>query len=193
MNQSPLFSLSDLYAGAPCGLMAALLVWGAPLCSDCLSIVGSLFNVDMVGTYRMTAVLAGTMTSVSIAVTVMCVNLWKPKWLADFMQHPKAVSNFWAAIFRFTLGTATLLLIAGVGANIAATSPLFASWTVLYTFWLGITVVRLVTSVRYLHLLVAVAVEYQTSVVNTAIGPLEGHYEQKPSFKDRNATINNDR
>ena len=171
-----LFSWSDLRLGLPFGIFAALSIWALPLCVSCHSEVIRFFDVDIAGLYRMSAAVAGTMTSVSLAVVVMAVQLWKARWLADFLQRPDVVENFWGALFRFTWGAAAMVVVSGVGFVLSPGSHFSDFWVVLYASWLGVLFTRFALSVYYLRLLVAMAVAHERSAVERATRPLDADH-----------------
>ena len=167
------FSWSDLRLGLPFGIFAALSIWALPLWVPLHAVAVCFFDVDVAGLYRMSAVIAGTMTSVSLAVVVMAVQLWKARWMSDFMQRPRVVDNFWGALFRFTWGSAAMVVVSGFGFVLSAESPLSDFWMVFYASWIGVLFIRFILSVYYLHLLIGMAVAYERAIVERAARPLD--------------------
>ena len=171
-----IFSWSDLRLGLPFGIFAALSIWVLPLWVPFHAVVVCFFDVEITDLYRMSAVIAGTMTSVSLAVVVMAVQLWKARWLSDFMQRPRVVDNFWGALFRFTWGSAAMVVVSGFGFVLSAESPLSDFWVVFYASWIGVLFVRFILSVYYLHLLIGMAVAHERIAVERAARPLDADH-----------------
>lgn len=161
-----LFSWTDgVFAGIP--IVIALIYINVDQGNiPVLSWFGEAIAFDGFPIYSLTAAMAGTMTSISMAVTMLAVQMWRADWFRNMMHDTVAVQKLWLTMRQFTWGMASFTAVCVFAMFIDPNSTLGQYVAVVYVGWLGSAMARMFRAILYIHLMVNVAVTAITAISN---------------------------
>ena len=160
---SRLFVWPDVIFGVlPAGIVAVLL-YANLQDIRMVSWVYRIFVIDPTSIYPLSAVMAATMTSISMAVTMLAVQLWRTEWFFAVMQDYKVVGSLWLSLRQFTWSMASLTVVCLLATFVDPSGQLGDGMLVIYVGWLGACMARAFHAIQYLHLMVLAVVSATAS------------------------------
>ena len=153
-----LFSWTDVIFGGIPAIIALLFMEIVPTTVPVLSWITAVITVDKPSIYSLTAVMAGTMTSISMAVTMLAVQMWRTDWFYNVMRDSEVVRKLWLSMRQFTWSMASLTVVCILAMFIESSNTAGQYVIAAYIGWLGAAMARMFRAIQYIHLMVSIAV-----------------------------------
>lgn len=161
-----LCSWTDVVFGGIPIVIALIYIEMSPCCVPVLSWLVEAIAFEGFPIYSLTAAMAGTMTSISMAVTMLAVQMWRADWFRNMMRDAVAVQKLWLTMRQFTWGMASFTAVCVFAMFIDPNSTLGQYVAVIYVGWLGAAMSRMFRAIIYIHLMVNIAVTAIAAISN---------------------------